>query len=114
MYCQLCLVRLINVILFLSKTDGTDLFNFVHGCSSWAHYLRSMEKDGTWGDHLILRAAANCYKTPIRVISSLGCDITINPDHLVGNTSSLVLGHIHEKHYVSLQPRQGIKDLIIK
>jgi len=66
-----------------------------------------MEKDGTWGDHLILHAAANCYKTPIRVISSLDRDITINPDHLVGNTSSLVLGHIQEKQYVSLQQTQG-------
>jgi len=66
-----------------------------------------MEKDGTWGDHLVLRAAANCYKTPIRVISSLGCDIIINPDRPVDYTSPLVLGHIHEKHYVSLRPRQG-------
>jgi len=66
-----------------------------------------MEKDGTWGDHLILHAAANCYKTPICVISSLDRDITINPDHCVGSTSPLVLGHIHEKHYVSLQQRQG-------
>ena len=59
------------------------------------------------GDHLILRAAANCYKTPIRVISSLECDIIINPDRPVDNTSPLVLGHIHEEHYVSLQPRHG-------
>ena len=83
------------------------MFNFVHGYPSWADYLRSMEKDGTWGDHLILRVAANCYETPIRVISSLGNDIIINPDHVVVNNSPLVLGHIHEKHYVSLQPRQG-------
>jgi len=66
-----------------------------------------MEKDGTWGDHLVLRAAASCYKTPVRVISSLDCDIIINPDHPVDNTCPLVLGHIHEKHYVSLQPREG-------
>jgi len=66
-----------------------------------------MEKDGTWGDHLVLRAAANCYKTPIRVISSVGCDLIINPDGPIDNTSPLVLGHIHEKHYVSLRPRQG-------
>ena len=91
----------------LFKPDGTDLFNFVHGYPSWAAYLRSMEMDGTWGDHLILCAAAKCYKTPIRVISSLDCDVIINPDHLVDNTSPLVLGHIHEKHYVSLQCRQG-------
>jgi len=66
-----------------------------------------MEKDGTWGDHLVLYAAANCYQTQIRVISSLGCDIIINPDGPVNNISPLVLGHIHEKHYVSLRPRQG-------
>ena len=102
-YCLLVLVHSPNVKFVFSQTDGTDLFNFVHGYSSWADYLRSMEKDGTWGDHLILLAAANCYKTPIRVISSLDRDITINPDHLVGNNSSLVLGHIGEKHYVSLR-----------
>ena len=89
--------------LFPAKPDGTDLFNFVHGYPSWADYLRNMEKDGTWGDHLILRAAAKFYKTPIRVISSLDCDIVIDPDRLVRNTNPLVLGHIHEKHYVSLR-----------
>ncbi|KAL9975267.1 hypothetical protein ACROYT_G012413 [Oculina patagonica] len=101
-----------KLVEFLAKSpnlpDGTDLFNFVHGYPSWADYLRSMEKDGTWGDHLILHAAANCYKTRIRVISSLDCDVSITSDHgTVDNTNPLVLGHIHEKHYVSLQLRQG-------
>ena len=67
-----------------------------------------MEKDGTWGDHLVLLAAANCYQTDIHVISSLGRDIFITPyGPGVTRTNPLVLGHIHEKHYVSLQPRQG-------
>ena len=67
-----------------------------------------MEKDGTWGDHVILHAAANCYKTGIRVISSLGCDVTINPSHLgFVNTNRFVVGNIHEKHYVSLRLKQG-------
>ena len=67
-----------------------------------------MKKDGTWGDHVILHAAANCYKTSIRVISSLGCDVTINPSHpSFVNTSTFVVGHIHEKHYVSLRLKQG-------
>ena len=91
------------------KPDGTDLFNFVHGYPSWTDYLRSMEKDGTWGDHLILCAAANYYKTSIRVISSLDRESMINPNHLVLNTNPLVLGHIHEYHFVSLKriPREG-------
>ena len=90
------------------KYDGTPLWNFVSGYPSWHEYLKSMKKDGTWGDHLVLFAAANYYQTDIRVISSLGRDIFITP-HGAGVvcTNPLVLGHIHEKHYVSLQPRQG-------
>ena len=67
-----------------------------------------MEKDGTWGDHLVLLAAANYYQTDIRVISSLGPDLFITPfGPAVARTNPLVLGHIHEKHIVSLQPRKG-------
>lgn len=65
-----------------------------------------MEKDGTCGDHVILMAAANCYNCVIRVISSLpNCsDVIIRPDPPVCDAAQLVLGHIHEVHYVSLVP----------
>ena len=63
--------------------------------------------DGTWGDHVVLLAAANYYQTPIRIISSLDREILVPSDHAGVNASPLVLGHIHEFHYVSLQPRQG-------
>ena len=69
-----------------------------------------MEQDGTWGDHVILYATANCYKMCIRVISSRSnhCELTIKPDgHVMISTNPLVLGHVHEFHYVSLQPKQG-------
>ena len=68
-----------------------------------------MEKDGTWGDHVILYGAANCYKTYIDVISSQSNhhDLTIRPDGQVMSTNPLVLGHVHEVHYVSLQRKQG-------
>ena len=56
---------------------------------------------------MVLIAAANCFKTHIRVISSLGHDLIISSDHPVTNSSPLVLGHIHEEHYVSLHPRLG-------
>jgi len=65
-----------------------------------------MSKDGTWGDHLVLLAAANYCRTDIRVISSLGREVLISPDRPV-NTNPLVLGHIHEEHYVSLHPKHG-------
>ena len=68
-----------------------------------------MEQDGTWGDHVILYGTANCYKTYIDVISSQSNhgDLTIRPDDDVISTNPLVLGHVHEVHYVSLQPKQG-------
>ena len=66
-----------------------------------------MAKDGTWGDHVVLFAAANHFQTPIRIISSLNHEIVVQPDHALADTNPLVLGHIHELHYVSLQPRQG-------
>ena len=73
-----------------------------------------MAKDGKWGDHLMLRAAANYYRTVIRVVSSLGHEreLLVNPDNPddTSNTNHqqpLVLGHVFELHFVSLIPRQG-------
>ncbi|KAL9963694.1 hypothetical protein ACROYT_G027225 [Oculina patagonica] len=103
-----------DLVQFLTENprspDGTHLFSFVNQSehTTWSHYLESMKKDGTWGDELVLRAAADCYETSIRVISSLGHDneLMINPA-TTANNSPLVLGHYHELHYVSLIPRQG-------
>jgi len=91
------------------QPDETDLFNFINGYLSWADYLTAMEQDGTWGDHVILHAVANCFETYIDVISSQSdySDVAIRPDCHVTSTYPLVLGHIHEVHYVSLRPKQG-------
>lgn len=90
------------------QPDGTDFFSFVHEFESWEDYLTKMRQDGTWGDHMILHAAANYYETGILIISNLprNDDITITPyqsefRHL------LVLGHVHELHFVSLRPIEG-------
>ena len=68
-----------------------------------------MEQDGAWGDHVILCAAANSFGTCIHVVSSLSHsnDVIITPHCPVDESKPLVLGHIHEVHYVSLQPVQG-------
>lgn len=68
-----------------------------------------MGQDGAWGDHVILCAAANCYKTCIRVVSSLSTapDVILEPECPVDKSKTLVLGHIHEVHYVSLLSTQG-------
>ena len=95
------------VFVLVFYHEGTSLLNFVSGYASWREYLQSMARDGTWGDHVVLFAAANHFQTPIRIISSLDRQIVVKPDHALADTTPLVLGHIHELHYVSLQPRQG-------
>ena len=83
------------------------MLNFVSGYPSWREYLQSMAKDGTWGDHMVLLAAANYFQSPIRIISSRDHEIVVQPDHAVADIIPLVLGHVHEFHYVSLHPSQG-------
>ncbi|PFX14815.1 OTU domain-containing protein [Stylophora pistillata] len=86
--------------------DETDLFDFVHGHQSWDDYLGHIKQDGAWGDHVILIAAVNYYKISIRVVSCLPRvhDVIIKPQCPVEKSETLVLGHIHELHYVSLRP----------
>ncbi|XP_078350930.1 uncharacterized protein LOC144635721 isoform X2 [Oculina patagonica] len=113
----------VNLVKFLKENsnlpNGTHLFRFVDHDRhpTWSDYLESMAKDGTWGDHLMLQAAANYYNTAIRVVSSLGREnesliCPVNPADSLPNTSNtnhqqpLVLGYIFELHYVSLVPRQ--------
>ena len=95
------------------RVDGTELFHFVDGCSSWEAYLASMMADGTWGDHVILHGVANCFETCIHVISSLKHhhDVRICPEYNVNGINRLVLGHVHELHYVSLIPDIGWQDV---
>ena len=71
-----------------------------------------MNKEGTWGDHVILVAAANCFECVVRVVSSLpDCDdIIIRPCEPDGDAVQLVLGHVFEEHYVSLLPCGPGKD----
>ena len=78
-----------------------------------------MEADSMWGDHVILHAAANCFKTCIHVITSLSVhhDVTICPDQDLDSSNSnsrLMLGHVHEHHYVSLRPKPGKVSLTLQ
>ena len=102
---------LLNYSIFLSQPEGTELFHFVDGYSSWDAYLTRMMADGTWGDHVILHGAANHFKTCIHVISSHHDEVMICPEYDVTASTRLVLGHVHELHYVSLIPHKGGKDV---
>ena len=68
-----------------------------------------MKANGAWGDHVILFGAANYFETCIHVISSLPNhhDVMICPEYDVTGNNRLVLGLVHELHYVSLIPLEG-------
>ncbi|KAJ7361790.1 Glycosyl transferases group 1 [Desmophyllum pertusum] len=68
-------------------------------------YLKHMSNDGTWGDHIVLVALADALGKTIRVVSSLDTDnfeIVVEAGGLQG--APLLLGHLSENHYVSLEP----------
>jgi len=99
-----------TAFFFLLQPDGTDLFHFVDGYSSWNAYLTIMKANGTLGDHVLLFDAANYFATCIHVISSLPRhhhDVMICPEYDVTDSNRLVLGHVHELLYVSLIPLEG-------
>ena len=66
-----------------------------------------MMADGTWGDQVIPHGAANCSRTCVHVISSLPhrYHVMVCPEYDVTGSNRLVLGHVHELHYVSLIPQ---------
>ena len=74
---------------------------------TWPTYLGNMARDGTYGDHLTLQAAADLLNVEFIVISSLGPAATT----IISPTDSLPLcsfhiGHFAEgdgEHYVGLQ-----------
>lgn len=68
-----------------------------------------MERQGIWGDHVMLYAAANRYEVSIRVIclSLEHFDVIIVPSCDVVDPRQLIIGHIREFHYVSLLPQKG-------
>ena len=71
-----------------------------------------MKEDGTWGDHIVLVAAAKCFKVPINIVTSSDLHnevIQINPMLGPGEdaVNPLVLGHVAESHYISLEPAPG-------
>ena len=66
-----------------------------------------MMADATWGDQVIPHGAANCSRTCVHVISSLPhrYHVMVCPEYDVTGSNRLVLGHVHELHYVSLIPQ---------
>ncbi|EGC29309.1 hypothetical protein DICPUDRAFT_159121 [Dictyostelium purpureum] len=110
-YGDLCHSRLIrsNIAQWLRNNkdfklpNGASLSNFVSE-ASWEDYCSNMSKNGTWGDHLTLVAAAELYKTNITIISSVASQnsffIEIKPR--IKSDRNIILSHFSEFHYGSL------------
>ena len=78
---------------------------------SFKSYLEKMEKGGSWAEWLMIFAAVNSLNRPISIISSIGEDglRIIEPLSSFGKSrQALLLGHLAEVHYYSLQPSPNV------
>jgi len=88
----------------LTLPNGATLEQF--SGDSWGSYCDSMQKQGIWGDHLTLIAAAEMFKLKIVIISSVPGDnyvieivpVFSPPQH------TIYLSHLAEFHYSSVVP----------
>ena len=75
---------------------------------TWADYVDNMASKGHWGDGVILLAAARRLHCVVRVISNRDFpDVFLRPDSRNSDSKELkelVLGHIFQNHFVSLEP----------
>ncbi|KAL5569368.1 hypothetical protein UlMin_025943 [Ulmus minor] len=72
---------------------------------AYADYLKKMSKNGEWGDHVTLQAAADKYGVKIFVITSFKdtCSIEILP-HIQKSNRVIFLSFWAEVHYNSIYP----------
>ncbi|GAX82472.1 hypothetical protein CEUSTIGMA_g9899.t1 [Chlamydomonas eustigma] len=68
-------------------------------------YIEGMSKQGTWGDELTLRSAADAYNAVVRCISSMSTAwyISYEPKEPKGATKELFWGYIAPYHYNGLK-----------
>ncbi|XP_078614208.1 uncharacterized protein LOC144883508 [Branchiostoma floridae x Branchiostoma japonicum] len=86
----------------LPGPDASNVADFVDG-KDLPRYLRQMEEEGTWGDHLTLQALSNIWNVRVCIVSSSSDYlIYINPLGMDSRAEVILLGHISEEHYVSL------------
>lgn len=74
-------------------------------------YCWQMERDGTWGDHVTLQAAADAYGVPINILTSYqdSCFVNLTPRPERASDRALYVSFFAEVHYNSLYPA-GVQD----
>ncbi|ELR24133.1 OTUlike cysteine protease family protein [Acanthamoeba castellanii str. Neff] len=76
----------------------------------YTEYCNTMDKRGTWGDHITLQAAANVYGVEIHLLTSYKDTVwmEIKPQDGAKTQKSLWLSFLAELHYNSLYSRQDL------
>ena len=63
-----------------------------------------MRKHDEWGDHITLQVAANMFGLKVCILNQEGQDTIVKSAERSNDLNHIYLGHIVEKHYVSLVP----------
>ena len=100
-----------RLVLFLSPQTPTlrlvsvnRYCEFVAGVQGgYDAYVRAMEREGTWGDHVTLQAAADRLAVPIYLVTSYAdpCPIHVAP-RSASTARALWLSFFAEVHYNSV------------
>lgn len=76
---------------------------------SWDDYLKKMERDGEYADHVIIQFTAKYLQREILIVTSSPGSKNANRENVIINEEDgrkgcpLLLGHVYENHYESLQ-----------
>lgn len=76
---------------------------------SWDEYLKKMERDGEYADHVIIQFTAKYLQREILIVTSSPGSKNANRENVIINEEDgrngcpLLLGHVYENHYESLQ-----------
>ncbi|XP_066288417.1 uncharacterized protein [Branchiostoma lanceolatum] len=94
----------------LPGPDPCRVADFVDG-QDLDGYLQHMGQEGVWGDHLTLLALTNCLHVRVQIMpSSSGNPIILRPSGVASSTDVILLGHIAEEHYLSVEPGEQTAD----
>ena len=100
--------------------DNPERFIESNTENSWLRYLNNMSIQGTWADALIIQAVADALKVTIQIVESnqglalltTACHgfallTTVYPVQERNTSSTITIGHIDERHYVSTTALQS-------
>ena len=74
----------------------------------WALYLRRLEHEKQWGDHLVLKGLAEQFKVNIHIISSETTNIFIHEPYFANSVGDAHIGVILQHHFVALDKDKDI------